>query len=154
MQEEGIYLMKDNKKEWWKILLLIVASGFFDMVLHALISSLNSSNISSLKPSIFVENGMLIPAVICWELLAFGILAVVFVFIQDKLPGKRQIKGLFYGLPFAGLYLIGMFESALLFGSSVFNEFLMGLGDHRLIIGLRDVSKYESFYYAVNFFEA
>jgi hypothetical protein len=72
---------------------------------------------------------MLLPAIICWELLTFGILAMVFVFIQDKLPGKRQIKGLLYGLPFAGLYLIGMFESVLLFDSSMFNEFLMGLGD-------------------------
>ncbi|MDF2934453.1 MAG: hypothetical protein K0R36_3784 [Chryseobacterium sp.] len=121
--------MKTFKKNWWKVILIIICSVFFDMILHALISPLNSSNISLLKPSIFVKNGMVVPAIIGWELLAFGVLALIFTMIQDNLPGNRRIKGFLYGLSFGGLYLIGMFESVLLFNSSLFNEFLMGLGD-------------------------
>lgn len=56
--------MKTLKKDWWKVILIILVSSFFDMLLHALISPLNSSNISLLKPSIFVKNGMLVPAII------------------------------------------------------------------------------------------
>ena len=121
--------MKTLKKDWWKVILIILVSSFFDMLLHALISPLNSSNISLLKPSIFVKNGMLVPAIIGWELLAFGILASVFILIEGNLPGKKWFKGFLYGLSFGGLYLLGMFESVLLFNSSVLNEFLMGLGD-------------------------
>lgn len=121
--------MQTLKKNWWKIILLIISCGFFDMLLHALISPLNSSNVSLLKPSIFVKNNMLVPAIIGWELLAFSVLALIFILIQNNLPGKKWIKGFLYGLSFGGLYLIGMFESVLLLNSSVLNEFLMGLGD-------------------------
>lgn len=117
------------KKEWWKILLIIIVSAFFDIVLHGLISPLSSSNVSLLKPSVFVKNGMLVPAVITWELLAFSIFSVVFIFIENNLPWKKPIKGLLYGFSFAMLYLIGMFESVLLTNSNIVHEFLMGLGD-------------------------
>lgn len=117
------------KKKLWKILLIIITSAFFDIVLHGLISPLSSSNVSLLKPSVFAKNGMLVPAIITWELLAFSIFSVVFIFIENRLPWKKPIKGLLYGFSFAMLYLIGMFESVLLTNSTIIHEFLMGLGD-------------------------
>jgi len=121
--------MKTLKRDWWKVVLIIIASSFFNMILHGLLSPLNSSNISLGEPSIFVKKGMLVPAIICWELLTFGILSLVFVLIQSNIPGKRLTKGFLYGLSFGVLYIIGMFESVLLFNSRIYNEFLMGLAD-------------------------
>ncbi|GIM30633.1 hypothetical protein CPJCM30710_32990 [Clostridium polyendosporum] len=96
--------MKAFKKDWWKFILIIIVSSFFNMALHGLLSPLNSSNTSYFEPSFFVENGILIPAVIVWELLAFGILALIYILIQDNLLGKRWIKGFLYGVSFGGLY--------------------------------------------------
>ncbi|MCX8131569.1 MAG: hypothetical protein N3I35_15930 [Clostridia bacterium] len=121
--------MKALKTDWRKVICIICISGFINMVFHAVLSPINTSNLSSIKLSIFVKNGMLIPAVIVWELLAFSVLALVFILIQDNLPGKRWIKGLMYGLSFGGLYFIGMFEAVLLFNTSVQSELLMGLTD-------------------------
>lgn len=49
--------------------------------------------------------------------ITFWALALVFVFIQDKLPGKKLLKGLRYGASFVVLWLIGMFEMSIAFGS-------------------------------------
>jgi len=121
--------MNTSRKDWWKVAVIVVVSGFIDMALHALLSPLSSSNSALLKPSILVRNFGVVPTVIAWEILAFGVLALIFIVIQSNLPGKKWIKGFLYGLSFAGLYLIGMFESVLLFNSTLLNEFLMGLGD-------------------------
>jgi len=99
------------------------------MAFHAMLTPVDLSNASDIKFSVFVKNGMLIPAVILWELLAFGMLAFVFVLIQNSLYGKKWMKGLVYGLSFGGLYFIGMFEAVLLLNSSVLSEFLMGMTD-------------------------
>lgn len=121
--------MGNLKTKWWKAALIIIGSGFINFVLHGLLSPLNSSNTAMFEPSIFIRTGMLIPAIIVWELLAFGILALVYFLIQDKLPGKKGIKGFIYGLSIGGLYFIGMFEMVLLANNSVYGELLMGLTD-------------------------
>ncbi|MGE5604258.1 MAG: hypothetical protein ACM3YE_01035 [Bacteroidota bacterium] len=121
--------MKNLKKVWWKVIVIVVGSGLFDMILHGLLLPLDSSDLSSVKPSIFVKKGVLVLGIMGWELLAFGVLALVFIMIQSNLPGKKGMKGFFYGLSFAGLYLIGMFESVLLWNSTMMSEFFMGLGD-------------------------
>lgn len=121
--------MRNLKKRWFKVILIIIISSCFDIILHGLISPLSSSNVSSLKPSVFVKNGLLIPAIIAWEILAFTVFAAVFIFIENKLPWRKSINGILYGISFAMLYQIGMFEAVLLTNSNIYNEFLMGLGD-------------------------
>lgn len=120
--------MKSVKKDWLIGLAVVIFCGFLDMLLHAFLSPLSSESLT-VKPSVFVEHGMTIPAIITWELLAFGVLAAVFLLIQSRLPGTGIKRGLLYGLCFGGLYQIGMFESVLLLKSSVQSELLMGLGD-------------------------
>lgn len=116
------------KKNWLKVLAIVIFCGFLDMLLHAFMSPLSSDGLTQ-KPSIFVKHGLTMPAIIIWELLAFGVLAMVFMLIQHRLPGTGRKKGLLYGLSFGGLYQIGMLESVLLLKSSVWNELLMGLAD-------------------------
>lgn len=109
-------------------MLIIIASILSNIVLHT-ISPIESANISLGEPSIFVKKDMLIPALLVWEVLTFSIFSLVFLFIQERLPGKKLKKGFLYGLSIGGLYFIGMFESTLLFDTTVFTEFLMGLPD-------------------------
>jgi hypothetical protein len=115
-------------RNWWKLVLIIIASIVSNILLHVF-SPIESANISLGEPSIFVKNDMLIPALIVWELLAFSTFALVFLVIQGSIPGKKLKKGFLYGLSIGGLYLIGMFESTLLFDSALFTEFMMGLPD-------------------------
>ncbi len=117
------------KRDWWKVLCVIFISGFINMVLHKLLTPDDISNLSGIKFSYFVENGMILPAIIVWELLAYSVFALVFILIQDRIPGQRWKKGLLYGLSFGGLYFIGMFEAVLLLNTSVLSELVMGLTD-------------------------
>lgn len=126
--------MEKLKKLWWKALLLIILFACMNMVMHNVLSPVESSNISIGEASIFVKQGILIPAIICWELLAFGVFTMLFCLIEGKLPGKKKTKGIIYGISFGILYFIGMFEACLLTDSSVYSEFFMGLTDCLSII--------------------
>ncbi|MFN7251550.1 MAG: hypothetical protein ACK4M9_12255 [Anaerobacillus sp.] len=116
-------------KNWWKVVLIIIVSILSNIILHGIMSSIETANISLGEPSIFVKNDMLIPALLVWEVLAFSIFSLVFLLIQDSLPGKKLKKGFLYGLSIGGLYFVGMFETILLFNNTVITEFLMGLPD-------------------------
>ncbi|MCR6106969.1 hypothetical protein HXA34_11780 [Salipaludibacillus agaradhaerens] len=120
--------MKILYEVWWKMILIIIVSILSNIILHT-ISPIESANISLGEPSIFVKNDMLIPALLVWEMLTFSVFSLVFLFVQKRLPGKKLKKGFLYGLSIGGLYFIGMFESALLFDTTVFTELLMGLPD-------------------------
>ncbi|WP_078576510.1 hypothetical protein [Salipaludibacillus agaradhaerens] len=120
--------MKIVYEVWWKMIVIIIVSILLNIILHT-ISPIESANISLGEPSIFVKNDMLIPALLVWEVLTFSVFSLVFLFVQKRLPGKKLKKGFLYGLSIGGLYFIGMFESALLFDTTVFTELLMGLPD-------------------------
>ncbi|RSK26100.1 hypothetical protein EJF36_03985 [Bacillus sp. HMF5848] len=115
-------------RDWWKVVLIIIVSIVSNIILHT-ISPIESANISLGEPSIFVNRDLLIPALLVWEVLTFSIFTIIFVFVEKSLPGKKLKKGFLYGLSIGGLYFIGMFESTLLFNSTVLAEFLMGLPD-------------------------
>lgn len=116
------------KKNWLRASAAVIFCAFLDMILHALMSPLPSDGVT-MKPSVFVRHGLTVPAILVWELLAFGVLAWVFLLIQARLPGTGRRKGVWYGLCFGGLYQIGMLESVLLLKSSIPGELLMGLAD-------------------------
>ena len=78
---------------------------------------------------VLLLNGLFPPAVIILFFITFWALALVFTFIQDKLPGRKLLKGLRYGISFGVLWLIGMFEMSIAFGSPLKYEFFSGLLD-------------------------
>lgn len=112
-----------------RVVSIVFVSSLLNMVAHAVLSPMETSHQPTVNPSVFVKNGVLVPAVIVWELMAFSVLALVYISIQDNLNGKRWVKGLLYGLSFGGLYFIGMFEAVLLLSSNAQTELLMGLTD-------------------------
>ncbi|MBW9153486.1 hypothetical protein [Clostridium estertheticum] len=121
--------MKSFKKNWWKVILIVFICVILDLILHTLAALISSSNTSIFKPSIFVKHGLLKPSLFIYAMIDFGIMATVFVYIQDKLPNKKWVKGFLYGISFGGLFFVGMFEGILLWNDTLFNSFLMGLVD-------------------------
>ena len=118
--------MEALKINFWKISGIALFSSLFATIIHALGPPLYDYNAPK---SFIIENGLFQPAVIGLFFITFWALALVFIFIQDKLPGKGLLKGLRYGISFGVLWLIGMFEMSIAFGSPLKYEFLSGLCD-------------------------
>jgi hypothetical protein len=91
----------------WRIVGIVLVCTVFDIVVHYF--GPDALEIG-LPKSTIVKNGLLIPAVMLLFFITFGALAVVFVLIEDALPGTGLHRGLLYGLSFGGLWFIGMFE--------------------------------------------
>ena len=118
--------METLKINFWKITGIVLFCSLFATTIHALGPPLYDYNAPK---SYIIENGLFKPAVIGLFFITFWALAFVFVFIQDKLPGKGLLKGLRYGISFGVLWLIGMFEMSIAFGSPLKYEFFSGLCD-------------------------
>ena len=118
--------METLKINFWKITGIVLFCSLFATIIHALGPPLYDYNAPK---SFIIENGLFPPAVIILFFITFWALALVFIFIQDKLPGKGLLKGLRYGISFGVLWLIGMLEMSIAFGSPLKYEFLSGLCD-------------------------
>ncbi|MEW6182625.1 MAG: hypothetical protein AB1500_05530 [Bacillota bacterium] len=80
-------------------------------------------------PSVFIEKGLFIPAVVVLFIVTYGAAAAVFAAIQKELPGARLSKGFRYGISFGVLWFIGMIEMTLIAGSSLSYELYSGSVD-------------------------
>ena len=69
-----------------------------------------SSNIHPLPSSVIVRSGLIPIGFMLFGILTFGLLAIVFVLIQDKLPGTRTKKGLTFGFLFGVMWAIYLLE--------------------------------------------
>ncbi len=78
------------------------------------------------------------PAAAIFLTIIYTSLAVVFVFIQEKLPGNKLSKGFRFGISFGILWFIAMPGTSLFFGSPLLHELLTGAldGIPLLILGL------------------
>lgn len=121
------------KNNLWKITGIALFCSFFAMMIHALGPPLYDYNAPK---SLIFENGLFKLAVIGLFFITFWALAFVFVFIQDKLPGKGLLKGLRYGISFGVLWLIGMFEMSIAFSSPLKYELVSGLSGFSALIVL------------------
>lgn len=82
-----------------------------------------------LAPSIFVQREIFVPLVLAYALLVYGLLAVIFIYLQPGLPQNRWLKGLWYGVAFGGLWFIGMLEGSLVLGTPLVQELFIGISD-------------------------
>ncbi len=69
-----------------------------------------SSNINPLPPSAIAQAGLLPLGFTLFGLIAFGLLAIVFVMIQDGLPGSKTMRGLIFGVLFGGMWAVYLLE--------------------------------------------
>lgn len=118
--------MKILKENWKKITVIVLVSVIMDILLHQIMPITMTGTFA---PSIFVERGWFPQAVSIALLITFGAMAAVFVLIQENLPGKKLSKGLWYGISFAGLWLIGFIEMCAAWGTPFMTEVLNWLPD-------------------------
>ena len=111
--------MSALKKNGWKILLAVFVSVLVDVILHRLFAPRIKYAYS---PSIFIERGFFLPVVSAALLVWFGTLAIIFTFIQPNLSGTKMMKGLRFGIAFAVLCFLAIFEMCLVFDSSLMDE--------------------------------
>ena len=125
IEKNDVDLTKE-KGFWKKFLIFLTLSIVIDLIIHILspfeLFAVLELNIVTEKLGVPVIAGIYI-------FIHFGILAFIFVKIQDKLQGKKIQKGLGYGISVGGFFFIGMLEVVILWDSPFWAEIYMGLAD-------------------------
>jgi hypothetical protein len=80
-----------------KIIAISIISAILDVILHAILAPTYNYDY---PPSYFVQSGLLKPAAAISLLIIFFLLSVVFVYIQENLPGSKLSKGIRFGVSF------------------------------------------------------
>jgi len=111
-----------------RVPLVAFAGGAANMILHGILSPLQPADLPQ-TPGFFEAHGLLVPAICCWELLAFTAFALTFLLLEARMGSSSLVRGLLFGAAVGGLYFVGMFESVLLLGTAPVNEALMGVAD-------------------------
>ena len=100
-------LLKMSKNAWLKIALIIL----FITVLRTMVQPfIPESGPSPFPKSAFVEAGLLPIAFVIYGIVMLGLLAMVFLIVQDRLPGTGLVKGLTFGLSFGLLWFVYLLE--------------------------------------------
>lgn len=98
---------KVSTKQWLKTGLIVLIITILRTMVQPFIPS---DGPSPFPPSVFVQTGLLPVAFVIYGVVMLGLLALVFLLIQDRLPGSRLIKGLTFGVSFGLLWFIAMCE--------------------------------------------
>ncbi|HSQ92815.1 MAG TPA: hypothetical protein VLL74_00805 [Methanoregula sp.] len=109
-----------------RIFAVSVVSAVLDMILHAFLAPTYTYDY---PPSFFVQSGLFKPAAGIALLVIFALLSIVFVVIQENLPGSRISKGMRFGVSFGGLWLIGVPGMTIFFNSPLLHEVTGGACD-------------------------
>lgn len=116
-----------EKGFWKKFLIILILSVVIDMIIHMI--SPFEIIVEALELNIVAEK-LGVPAIASiYVLIDFGILAFIFVKIQDKLQGSKIQKGLAYGISVGGIFFIGMLEMVILWDSPFWTEIYNGFAD-------------------------
>jgi hypothetical protein len=118
--------MGTSHGKWWRISIIVVTCLAVDIGLHFLWAPTPQY---AYPVSYFVREGWFLPVVSVLLLITYVTLALLFQFIQARLPGTRFIKGLTFGIAFGGLMLVSSPAMSLLFGSALNAELRIGFVD-------------------------
>jgi len=124
--------MAGLKHDKWKIALIVIGCLLVNMLLHLVVFPLTLP--SDFVPSILVERGLVPPVAGIGMLVTLGALSIVFALIQDRLVGKRFVKGLWFGIAFTGLWVLGFTEVSALSDTTLLTEVINGLPDSLTIL--------------------
>ena len=95
------------KKQWLKVGLIVLIITIFRTMIQPLIPEGGSS---PFPPSVFVEIGLVPVAFVMYGIVMLGLLAIVFVLIQDRLPGTKLVKGFTFSVAFGMLWFVALLE--------------------------------------------
>ncbi len=122
--------MSENKQSMQiiKFLLIVLASTIVAILLHQLQHD-PLMTLASKPRSVVVTSGLFPPLALASLVLAFGIMASVFLAIQKRLPGTKLHKGFRFGIALGGMYLVGMLEAYVVYPVALSGEIYTGLVD-------------------------
>lgn len=125
-----IKLLQINKKQWLTMSLITLVVAIFRIILQLFIpssgtSTLEPSGTSTLQPSVIVKAGLLPLAFLIFAIVLYGLLAILFFVIQDKLPGTGMKKGMVFGFSFCMMWFIYMLEPVPYVFEQALIEFLL-----------------------------
>jgi hypothetical protein len=113
------------RKNWWKILLMILFATFMDILAHITDGTkLPSLPLSSVSHALG-EKGAVIMYFIIW----LSILGLVCVYTEKWLSGSKWIKGIKYGIAYGLMMFFAACETNTIFGSSVIADFRIAAAD-------------------------
>ncbi|HTY90127.1 MAG TPA: hypothetical protein VMC84_03030 [Methanocella sp.] len=96
-----------TKKRWLSLILIVIVVTLFRTMIQPLIPE---SGPSPFPPSGFVRAGLMPLAFVVYGVIMLGLLALVFILIQDGLPGSKLVKGLTFSLAFGALWFVYLLE--------------------------------------------
>lgn len=100
-------LLDMGKRKWLMLFIIALSATIFRVILQPFMPS---GNDNLFPPSVFVQAGLLPLAFTIFGLATYGLLAIVFVLIQDGLMGSRMTKGLTFGLSFGIMWVVYLLE--------------------------------------------
>lgn len=109
-------------------IIIVIISSIFDMCLHVI-----TSNYTVIPKGIkwnCLSKTFSVPFMSAlWAFLAFGTSGYIFIRYQNKIPGTKFTKGLYYGTSIAFLWLIATLAGVSTYGNRFINEFVTGSCD-------------------------
>ena len=119
--------------DWLKASGAVIVGLVLDIAAHGLVpnatGALSADGVQVLAPSAIVTVGLMVPALLGFLLITFGLLEVVFVMLQSELPYGKWLKGFVFGMSFGGIWYLGVLESTLVLGTAFGRELVAGLSD-------------------------
>jgi hypothetical protein len=97
MRMEGM-----NKRRWLTLFFVVLATTMFRLMAQGFMPA---GNYNLFPQSAIARAGLIPVAFTLFGLLTYGLLAIVFVLVQGRLPGTRIMKGLMFGLLFGGMWI-------------------------------------------------
>lgn len=118
----------EKKLQGVKFFLIIFVSTIFAVLLHQVYHD-PLMTLDTRAKSIIITSGYFPPVAFASLATAFCIMGLMFLAIQNKLNGTKQIKGVLFGIAFGGMYLVGMIEAYVVYPVPLFGEFYTGMVD-------------------------
>lgn len=118
-----------------KFVAIILASAVFSVLLHKAHHDPLMS-LASKPRSIAVTSGYFPAIAFAALVMAFSIIGLTFLAIQKELPGKKERKGVLFGVALGGMYFVGMIEAYVVYPVPFLGEIYTGLVDGVAIVAM------------------
>ncbi len=96
-----------NKRRWLTLFFVVLATTIFRLIAQGFMPA---GNYNLFPQSAIAIAGLIPVAFTLFGLLTYGLLAIVFILVQGRLPGTRIMKGLMFGLLFSGMWIAYLLE--------------------------------------------
>lgn len=126
-----MYVVSTIKKNWWKIILIAFIGPMANFLGHLITPE---GLVMDFPLSKLAQTIGEIPVIVTHFIIAFGVLAVIFIQIQEGLPGGKLSKGLRYGITMGSLWLMVVMETSTIAGTPVSKVVMGGIADFIVVL--------------------